>query len=54
MQLSNPPSPERYFMQGNVHLFIVERTTSYEITCMSIGSVHMIYKQREGYIVFGI
>jgi hypothetical protein len=33
-----------YFMEYTVHLFIGYRTTSYEITCMTIEMIHMIYK----------
>jgi hypothetical protein len=35
---------KRHFMQGTVHLFIVEHTALYEITCMPIGIIHRIYK----------
>jgi hypothetical protein len=37
-----------YFMQGAVHLFIGDRTTSYAITNMPTRFVHMIYKMMRG------
>jgi hypothetical protein len=39
---------KRYFMQGTVHLFIGDRTTSYEITNVPTIFVHMIYKMMRG------
>jgi hypothetical protein len=35
---------KRYFMHGTIHLFIVECTSSYEITYIPIGTVRRIYK----------
>jgi hypothetical protein len=51
-QLSGPL--KRYYMQGTILLFIGERTTSYEITCVPIETIHVIYTKREGNIVFRI
>jgi hypothetical protein len=39
---------KRYFMQGTVHLFIGDCTTSYETTNMPITLVHVIYKMMRG------
>jgi hypothetical protein len=33
-----------YFMQGTIHLFIVSRTTLYDITSISSEITHKIYK----------
>jgi hypothetical protein len=37
-------SSKSYLIQGTVHLFIGECTTSYEITNMFVRSVRMIYQ----------
>jgi hypothetical protein len=45
-------SAKRNFMRGNVHLFIGNRTSSYEITLMPLRITHKIYKWYRDNIVF--